>query len=113
MLATGIYLTDNYKAAGVSSGNALYNYLQGQIGAIAGKALKTVDVNFGIDNTINQAGISQTDYNFSFAKRFWGNRIRVIIGGKVSTGENVVNNGQTSSTTCPWSTAWTTARRAT
>ncbi len=95
MLATGIYLTDNYKAAGVSSGNALYNYLQGQIGAIAGKALKTVDVNFGIDNTINQAGISQTDYNFSFAKRFWGNRIRVIIGGKVSTGENVVNNGQT------------------
>ncbi len=95
MLATGIYLTDNYKAGGVSSTNALYNYLQGQIGAIAGKALKTVDVNFGIDNTINETGTTQTDYNFSFAKRFWGNRIRVIIGGKVSSGKNAVNNGQT------------------
>lgn len=94
MLATGIYLTDNHKASGANSTNALFNYLQGQVNAIAGKALKTVDVNFGIENTINQAGGSQTDYNFSFAKRFWGNRVRLIIGGKVSSGNNVVNNGQ-------------------
>ena len=94
MLATGMYLTDNYKASGVSSTNALYNYLQSQVNAIAGKALKTVDVNFGIENTINQTGSTQTDYNFSFAKRFWGNRVRLIIGGKVSSGDNVVNNGQ-------------------
>ena len=94
MLATGIYLTDNYKASGVSSTNALYNYLQSQVNAIAGKALKTVDINFGIENTINQTGSTQTDYNFSFAKRFWGNRVRLIIGGKVSSGDNVVNNGQ-------------------
>lgn len=94
MLATGIYLTDNYKASGVNSTNALYNYLQSQVNAIAGKALKTIDVNFGIENTINQTGGTQTDYNFSFAKRFWGNRVRLIIGGKVSSGNNVVNNGQ-------------------
>ena len=34
-------------------------------------------------------GGKRTDYNFQFAKRFWNNRIRVVIGGKVSTGNNV------------------------
>ena len=95
MLATGLFLTDNYKSSGVSSTNALYNYLQSQVGAIAGKALNTIDLKFGIENTTDQTGASQTDYNFSFAKRFWGNRLRVIVGGKVSSGENAVNNGQT------------------
>ena len=28
-----------------------------------------------------------TDYSFKFAKRFWNNRLRVQIGGKVSTGQ--------------------------
>lgn len=95
MLATGLFLTDNYKSSGVSSTNALYNYLQSQVSAIAGKALNTIDLKFGIENTTDQAGATQTDYNFSFAKRFWGNRLRVIVGGKVSSGENAVNNGQT------------------
>ena len=35
----------------------------------------------------------QTDYNFSFAKHFWGNRISVVIGGKVSSGTNAQNTG--------------------
>jgi hypothetical protein len=38
-------------------------------------------------------GAAQTDYNFSFAKRFWGNRISIIIGGKVSSGNDAQNTG--------------------
>lgn len=94
MLATGLFITDNYKSSGVSSTNALYNYMQSQLSAIAGKALSTIDVKFGMENTTDQTGATQTDYNFSFAKRFWGNRLNVIIGGKVSSGENVQNTGE-------------------
>jgi hypothetical protein len=29
-----------------------------------------------------------TDYNFQFARRFWNNRVRVVVGGTVSTGNS-------------------------
>ena len=32
-----------------------------------------------------------TDYSFKFAKRFWNNRLRVVLGGKVSTGSESQN----------------------
>ena len=98
LLATGMYVTDNYQSSGSGGGftasGALNSFLQSQINSIAGKALKTVDIGFGMGNTTNAAGVSQTDYNFSFAKRFWGNRISVIVGGKVSSGNQVKNTGE-------------------
>ena len=62
---------------------------------MVGSAVSTVDVNFGIANGTSAEGSTTTDYSFSFAKRFWGNRISVIVGGKVSTGSDAVNTGQT------------------
>lgn len=96
LLATGMYVTDNYQGSGngFSATGALNSFLQSQINSIAGKALKTVDIGFGMDNTTNASGVSQTDYNFSFAKRFWGNRISVIVGGKVSSGNQAKNTGE-------------------
>lgn len=35
------------------------------------------------------SGGKRTDYNFQFAKRFWNNRFRIVVGGKVSTGSTV------------------------
>ncbi len=94
MLATGMYLTDEGNAQGFSGTNALNSFLQTQISAISSKALKSIDINFGMDNTTSATGATQTDYNFSFAKRFWGNRISLIIGGKVSSGSDVQNTGE-------------------
>lgn len=95
MLATGLYLTESGNGTtGFSSTNALNSFLQSQIAAISNKALSTIDLNFGIDNTESASGATQTDYSFSFAKRFWGNRISLIIGGKVSSGSEVQNTGQ-------------------
>ncbi len=94
MLATGMYLTDEGNAQGFSGTNALNSFLQTQIASISSKALKTIDINFGVDNTTSATGATQTDYNFSFAKRFWGNRISLIIGGKVSSGSDVQNTGE-------------------
>lgn len=95
MLTTGMYLSPNSSGGGGSfdATSALNSFLNSQISNIAGKALSTIDIGFGIDNTTNATGSTQTDYNFSFAKRFWGNRISVIIGGKVSSGNDVKNTG--------------------
>ena len=96
LLATGMYISDSRQASGggFAANDALNSFLQSQINNVAGKALKTVDIGFGMDNVTNETGASHTDYNFSFAKRFWGNRISVIVGGKVSSGNNVQNTGE-------------------
>lgn len=96
MLVTGMYVTDNGETnGGYNYTNTLNAYLQSAINEVAGKALSTVDVNFGVQSGTSETGTNTTDYSFSFAKRFWGNRISVIIGGKVSTGQDAVNTGQT------------------
>lgn len=90
MLVTGMYLTEGGTLGGGGGSSVMNSFLQDQISKVAGSALKTIDVNFGIEtNNGEQTGQSSTDYNFQFAKRFWNNRIRVVIGGKVSTGNNV------------------------
>lgn len=94
MLATGMYLAGGSDGSGFSTTNALNALLQSEINNIAGKALETIDLSLGVDQETTAEGTSRTDYSFRFAKRFWGNRVSVIVGGKVSTGENVENTGQ-------------------
>ena len=88
MLVTGLYIAESNASSGFNANSALNSYLQSQINNIAGSALKTIDVNFGMEKNDNGGGQSRTDYNFQFAKRFWNNRFRVVIGGKISTGNN-------------------------
>ena len=96
MLVTGMYVTDDSdRNGGYNYANTLNAYLQSAINNIAGKAMSTVDVNFGIQSGTSETGTATTDYSFSFAKRFWGNRISIIVGGKVSSGSDAVNTGQT------------------
>jgi hypothetical protein len=85
MLTTGMYLSDG-NANNFSMNSALSSFLQSEINNIAGSALKTLDLSVGIDNTTDAAGSMHTDYSFKFAKRFLDNRLKVQIGGKVSSG---------------------------
>ena len=94
MLATGMYITDLSSTGGFSTTNTLNSYLQNEINQLVGMAQNTVDVNFGIENSTTETGGTSTDYSFSFAKRFWGNRITLTIGGKVRSGSDAVNTGQ-------------------
>lgn len=90
MLVTGLYLADGNSLGKSSSSNVLNNFLQGQINKMAGKALNTIDINLGVEtNEQSETGTSSTDYSFQFAKRFWNNRFQVVIGGRISTGNNV------------------------
>lgn len=96
MMATGMYMTDEtmMSGSGFKANNALNAFLQSEIQNIAGSALKTIDINLGVESGTSQTGTSTTDYSFQFAKRFCGNRISVIIGGKVSTGADATNSAE-------------------
>lgn len=94
MLATGMYLSDN-NTSGFTATNALNSFLQSEISNITGKALGSIDLTFGMENSTSASGASQTDYSFRFAKHFWGNRISVVLGGKVSSGSEAENTGET------------------
>ncbi len=88
MLTTGMYLADG-NTSGFSMNSALSSFLQSEINNITGNALKTLDLSIGIDNTTDASGSMHTDYSFKFAKRFWNNRLKVQIGGKVSSGADL------------------------
>ena len=85
MLTTGMYLADG-NTGGFSMNSALSSFLQSEINSIAGSALKTLDLSVGIDNTTDASGTMHTDYSFKFAKRFFNNRLKIELGGKVSSG---------------------------
>ncbi|MBQ0020654.1 MAG: translocation/assembly module TamB domain-containing protein [Bacteroidales bacterium] len=95
LMATGMYLVEGgANSGGLSTTNALNAFLQSQIAQITGKALNTIDLSLGVANNATATGSTTTDYSFRFAKRFWGNRISLIVGGKVSSGSEAVNTGQ-------------------
>ncbi len=93
MLTTGMYLADGNTGA-FSMNTALSSFLQSEINNITAGALKTVDLQVGLDNTTTATGETHTDYSFSFAKRFWNNRLSVQLGGKVSTGAEMEGQQQ-------------------
>lgn len=85
LLVTGMYVDKNSTASGMNMGSALNSFLQNEINNIAGSALKTVDISFGMDTYDGD----RTDYSFRFAKRFYNDRIRIVVGGRLSSGEDV------------------------
>ncbi len=91
LLTTGMYLSDN-SLSSFSMNSALSSFLQNEINNISSNALRTLDLSVGIDNTTDAAGASHTDYTFKFAKRLWNNRIRIVVGGKVSSNNASMEN---------------------
>lgn len=102
MLVTGMYLDLNDRGStgkkqGLDMGAALNSFLQSEINNIAGSALKSVDISLGMeqyDQNGDGSGGQRTDFSFRFAKRFYNDRISIILGGRISTGQDV-NQGQT------------------
>jgi hypothetical protein len=87
-----MYLASS-NSSGFNANNALNNFLQSEINNIASKALETtVDVNVGMEQSTRDDGSTRTDYSFKFSKRFFSNRLNVIIGGKVNADGNTYQN---------------------
>lgn len=88
MLATGMYFSST-NSKGFAAGNALNGFLEEEINKIAGNALSTmVNVSVGLDQTVRDDGSKRTDYSFKFSRRFFSDRLNVVIGGKVSSDNN-------------------------
>ena len=88
MLTTGMYLADgNTKPFSMNS--ALSSFLSSEINNLTGNALRTLDLSFGLDNSTDATGQTHTNYSFKFAKRFLNNRLKLAIGGKVTTGNEL------------------------
>ena len=92
LLCTGMYLSSS-NSNGISANNALNNFLQNEINNIAGKAMQTVvDMNVGMEQSTRDDGTTRTDYAFKFSKRFFSNRLNVVVGGKVNADGNTQAN---------------------
>jgi hypothetical protein len=89
-VALAMMITGRYIYGGGAGGmnldvnGALNSFLTSEINNIAGDALKTVDISFGME-TYDDWGDTRRDFSFQFAKRFYNDRIRLMVGGKVST----------------------------
>lgn len=90
LLVTGMYVDG--KSSGMDMGSALSSFLQNEISNIAGSALSTVDFSFGMESH-DLDGSNRTDYSFRFAKRFYNDRIRIVIGGRLSDDKNAQAQG--------------------
>lgn len=71
------------KAGGLSMGSAINSLLQTEISNIT-RNIKAVDISVGMESRDGTDDLSNMDYSFRLAKRFWNDRLNVIIGGKIS-----------------------------
>ena len=94
LLATGMYLSSSNES-GFSTTNALNNFLQNEINNIAGKAVSSavkVDMSVGMEQTKRDDGTTRTDYSFKFTKRFFSDRLNVVVGGRINADGNNNSN---------------------
>ena len=103
LLTTGLYLGEG--GTGNLMNTALMGFLQSQLDDISRDTFRSVDVSFGIEPL--QDGVSgvstRTDYSFSVAKRLWHDRIRIVIGGSVTTSnERIENNAIIDNISVEW-----------
>ena len=90
MLITGTYIGNT---KGMTVSNALSSFLDAKINDLAGSAMKSVSVNVGINDAENaETGSRYKNYSFSLKKRFLNDRLTVVIGGEVNSGDHPTTN---------------------
>ena len=82
-------------AVGLGTANAALNsVLNRQMDQILGSKLKNTDVDLGIDTYSSETGGARTDYSIKVSQRFFNDRFRATIGGRVSSGgDSSMGNG--------------------
>ncbi len=85
LLTTGVYLaggSDNLN-------NALTAILESRLNAVTNSILKDTDISLGMElNNGANGGNAYTNYTYSFSKRFYNDRLKFIVGGKIQVGNN-------------------------
>lgn len=97
LLTTGIFIGENSNpTGGVDLANTLNSLLESQINKATGTLFQGTDISIGMDHHNASEGLaSYTDYTYSLSKRFLNDRIRILFGGKVQSGNVPTNTEQT------------------
>ena len=78
----------------LNMGSALTSVLSSQINSLMGN-LKNASLSVGVeDHDDSETGSKRTDYSFRYSQRLFTNRFQIVIGGKVSQGENATNDAE-------------------
>lgn len=79
---------NNFTASG-----ALFSFLQSQINSWAAKAIKGVDISFGINQYEGtKKGGVETSYSYRLAKNLFNDRFKIVVGGEYSTDATAEQN---------------------
>ena len=95
LLLYGQYTGQNTKANANLGGNMLYGFLESQLNKWAAKAIRGVDLSFGIDqfeNGKNGSGTTETSYSYQVSKSLFNNRLKIHVGGNYSTDSSADEN---------------------
>lgn len=94
MLASGMYLGEGGSTANSAMSGALASFMQSEINSITGSALRSMglDLSADLETSTDATGSLHTDYTFKFSKQLLDNRLRIIMGGKVSTGSEAAGD---------------------
>ena len=95
MLLYGTYSGTNSAGVinGASASGALFSFLQSQINSWAAKAIKGVDISFGINQYEGaRKGTLETSYSYRLAKNLFNDRFKIVVGGEYSTDATAEQN---------------------
>lgn len=94
MLASGMYLGEGGGTTNSAMSGALASFMQSEINNITGSALRSMglDLSANLETSTDAAGALHTDYTFKFSKQLLNNRLRIMMGGRVSTGSEAAGD---------------------
>lgn len=83
------------KANANLGGNMMYSFLESQLNSWAAKAIRGVDLSFGIDQYEkgqNGSKTTTTSYSYQVSKSLFNNRFKILVGGNYSTDQDPEEN---------------------
>lgn len=97
--ALGLMLTGTFLASDATPTN-MQKMLSGlavsELNSLTGKLLQGTDLDVGMElHDAAESGRAYTDYTYNFSRRFYNDRLRFSIGGRVGTGNLPTNYEQT------------------
>ncbi len=80
-------------SAKVNSSTAVNAFIEKELNTWAQNTLKNVDLAFGIDTYgVGDEEGRRTDYSYKVSKNLFGDRVKAVVGGRLSTGDDVDEN---------------------
>lgn len=94
LMVTGTFLASDATPANMQK--VLSGLAVNELNSLTGKFLQGTDLDLGMElHDASETGSAYTDYTYNFSKRFYNDRLRFSIGGKVGAGNLPSNYEQT------------------